>query len=95
MTKYIQSAEAVTFNLMLWDPIHTQTSIIGTHVFEVYPQTSLDYSDTVSFLIKASPKFMIKNIEIISQIRILTENNTNPPANSNLSAVSNLANAIW
>ena len=95
MTKYIHSAEAVTSNLMLWDPIHTQTSIIGTHVFEVYPQTSIDYSDTVSFLIKASPKFMIQNIEIISQIRILTENNTNPPANSNLSVVSNLANAIW
>ena len=95
MTKYIHSAEAITSNLMLWDPIHTQTSIIGTHVFEVYPQTSIDYSDTVSFLIKASPKLMIQNIEIVSQIRILTENNTNPPANSNLSVVSNLANAIW
>ena len=61
MTKYIHSAEAITSNLMLWDPIHTQTSIIGTHVFEVYPQTSIDYSDTVSFLIKASPKLMIQN----------------------------------
>ena len=95
MTKYINSSEAITSNLMLWDPLHTQTSIQGTHVFEVYPQTSIDYSDTVSFLIKASPKLMIQNIEIVSQIRIVTANDTNPAANSNVSVVSNLANAIW
>lgn len=95
MTKYINSSEAITSNLMLWDPLHTQTSIQGSHVFEVYPQTSIDYSDTVFFLIKASPKLMIQNIEIVSQIRIVTANDTNPAANSNVSVVSNLANAIW
>ena len=94
MTKYINSSEAITSNLLLWDPLHTQTSIVGTHVFEVYPQTSIDYSDTVSFLIKASPKLMIQNIEIISQIRVLTANDGNPAENTNVSVVSNLANAI-
>ena len=95
MTKYINSSEAITSNLMLWDPLHTQTSIVGTHIMEVFPQTSIDYSDTVSFLIKASPKLMIQNIEIISQIRVLSENEANPAANTNISVVSNLANAIW
>ena len=95
MTKYINSSEAITSNLLLWDPLHTQTSIVGTHVFEVYPQTSIDYSDTVSFLIKASPKLMIQHIEIISQIRVLTTNDGNPAENTNVSVVSNLANAIW
>ena len=95
MTKYINSSEAITSNLMLWDPLHTQTSIVDTHIMEVFPQTSIDYSDTVSFLIKASPKLMIQNIEIITQIRVLTENDENPAANTNISVVSNLANAIW
>ena len=95
MTKYVNSSEAITSNLMIWDPLHTQTSIIETHIVEVYPQTSIDYSDTVSFLIKASPKLMIQNIEIISQIRIVTANETNPPENTNVSVVSNLANALW
>lgn len=95
MTKYINSAEAITSNLLLWDPLHTQTSIADTHVIEVYPQTSIDYSDTVTFLIKACPKHMIQNIEIISEIRVLTANGQNPAENTNVSVVSNLANAIW
>ena len=95
MTKYINSSEAITSNLMIWDPLHTQTSIIETHIMEVYPQTSIDYSDTVSFLIKGSPKHMIQNIEIISQIRIQTADDGNPPENTNVSVVSNLANALW
>jgi hypothetical protein len=95
MTKYINSSEAITSNLLLWSPLHTQTSIVETHVVEIYPQTSIDYSDTVSFLIKASPKHMIQNIEIISEIRVLTRNGGNPAANTNVSVVSNLANAIW
>ena len=95
MTKYINSSEAITSNLLLWDPLHTQTSIAETHVLEVYPQTSIDYSDTVTFLIKACPKLMIENIEIISEIRVLTAAGGNPGANTNVSVVSNLANALW
>ena len=95
MTKYVNSSEAVTSNLMLWDPLHTQTSIVETHVVEVYPQTSIDYSDTVSFLIKASPKLMLQNIEVITEIRVLTATGGAPEQNTNVSVVSNLANAIW
>ena len=95
MTKYVNSSEAITSNLLLWDPLHTQTSIAETHVMEIYPQTSIDYSDTVTFLIKACPKLMIENIEIISEIRVLTAAGGNPAANTNVSVVSNLANAIW
>ena len=95
MTKYIHSSEAITSNLLLWNPIHTQTSIAETHVLEIYPQTAIDYSDTVSFLIKANPKLMIQNIEIVTKIRALTNRNENPAAGTNLSVVSNLANAIW
>ena len=95
MTKYVNSSEAVTSNLMLWDPIHTQTSIVETNVFEYYPQTAIDYSDTISFLLKGHSKLMIENIEIISEIRILTANDQAPAANVNVSVVSNLANALW
>ena len=38
---------------------------------------------------------MIQHIEIISQIRVLTTNDGNPAENTNVSVVSNLANAIW
>ncbi len=95
MTKYVNSSEAITSNLMLWDPLHTQTSIVETHVVEVYPQTSIDYSDTVSFLIKASPKLLIQNIEIISQVRVLTNADAAPVDAANVSVISNMANAIW
>jgi len=95
MTKYVNSSEAITSNLMLWNPLHTQTSIVETHVEEVYPQTGIDYSDTVSFLIKANSKLMLQKIEIITEIRVLTADGGNPVANTNVSVVSNLANAIW
>ena len=78
---------------MLRDPLHTQSSIVGKLVFEVYPQTSIDYSATLLFLIKATSKLMIQNIEIITQIQVVTAGGANPAANTNVSVVSNLANA--
>lgn len=95
MTKYINSDEAVTSNLMFFSPMHTQTSILSTNVYEVYPQTSLDFSDVIPFLIKAHPKQMIQGIEIVTNIRVLTATGENPPANTNVSVVSNLSHAIW
>ena len=38
---------------------------------------------------------MIQNIEIISQVRILTNADAAPAAAANVSVISNMANAIW
>ena len=95
MTKYVKSAEAITSNLLLWEPLHTQTSIKDTRVMEYFPQTSIDYSDTINFILPGNSKLMIDHIEIISEIRVLTTADENPADNVNISVVSNLANALW
>ena len=91
----MNSEEAITSNLLFFEPYHTQTSIVATNVYEVYPQTSIDYSDVLTFLIKAHPKQMIQNIEIVTKIRVLTAAGGNPAKDTNVSTVSNFASAIW
>ena len=95
MTKYVKSQEALPSNLHIWDPRPTQTAIAETKIIDFYPISSLDSSDTVSFVIPAIQKHMLDRVEILTDIRVLTTTNTNPPANNSVSVAPHLAAALW
>ena len=95
MTKYVKSQEALPANLHIWDPQPTQTAIAETKVIDFYPISSLDSSDTVSFVIPAIQKHMLDRVEIITEIRILTTADTNPDANNSVSVAPHVAAALW
>ena len=76
MTKYINSAEGFPSQLHLWDPQPTQAAILETKWVDVYPSNSLEYSDEISFTIPSMENYMLENVEIFTELRVLT--GTNP-----------------
>ena len=95
MTKYIKSAEALPSNLHLWETVHTQTGIVETKTIDVFPTTSIEASDTLTFIIPAMSKLMLQNVQIVSEIRVLTAAGGNPAANHPVSTAPHLAAALY
>ena len=95
MTKYFKSPEGLPSQLHLWDPLPTQTAIMETKQVEIYPNNSLDSSDTVSFTIPAMQYYMLDKVQIVTELRVLTENGENPPKRVNVSTAPHLAASLW
>ena len=53
MTKHINSSEALPSEAHLWLMPHTQTAIKETKTICIYPETSIENSDTIPFTIPA------------------------------------------
>lgn len=95
MTKYVKSVEALPSNLHLWETVHTQTGIVETKTLDVYSTTSIEASDTLTFVIPAMSKMMLQKVQIVSEIRVLTSADANPPENHPVSTAPHLAAALY
>ena len=95
MTKYVKSVEALPSNLHLWETIHTQTGIVETKTIDIFPTTSIEASDTLTFIIPAMSKLMLQNVQIVSEIRVVTATGTAPAAENPVSTVPHLAAALY
>ena len=95
MSKYIKSKEGLPSNLHIWDPMPTNTAIIETKIMDFFPTSSLESSDTVSFVIPGIQKYMLDKVEVLTDIRVLTTTGGNPAENNNVSTVPHLAAALW
>ena len=82
-------------NLHLWGSLPTQTSIREVKRIDFYPISSVESSDTIDFIIPKIPKLMLDKVEILTKIRVLNANGTNPTAKNNVSVVSDLSGALW
>ena len=67
MTKYVKSREALPSNLHLWESAPTQTVIAETKTVDFYPTSSIESSDTVSFVIPPMQKYMLDKVEVKRQ----------------------------
>ena len=87
--------EALPSNLHLWETIHTQTGIVETKTLDVYPTTSIEASDTLTFVIPAMSKLMLQKVQIVSEIRVLSNTGENPDANHPVGTAPHLAAALY
>ena len=87
--------EALPSSLHIWDPSPTQTAIEETRVMEIYPTSAIESSDTISFIIPALEKYMLDKVDIVTELRVLTNENGNPNAGVNVSTAPHLAAALW
>ena len=92
---YANSREALPANLHLWDTPATQTAILETKVWDIYPSNAIDSSDTISFVIPGTPKYMLEKVELISEIRVLNANLTAPAAKNSVSTAPHLAASLY
>ena len=95
MTKYVNSAEALPLSLHLWDSVPTQTGIAETKVIDVFPTTSIEASDTLTFVIPPMAKLMLDKVQIVSQIRAIRADGDNPAANHPCATAPHLAAALF
>ena len=95
MTKYYRSKEGLPTNLHIWDPMPTNTAIMETKTIDFYPLSSIESSDAISFVIPAMQKYMLDKVEILTDIKVVNANGTNPAADNNVSTVPHLAAALW
>ena len=87
--------EALPSNLHLWETIHTQTGIVESKTLDVFSTTSIEASDTLTFVIPAMAKLMLQKVQIVSEIRVLSNTGANPAANHPVSTVPHLAAALY
>ena len=95
MTKYVKSREALPSNLHLWESAPTQTVIAETKTVDFYPTSSIESSDTVSFVIPPMQKYMLDKVEVVTEIRVLTADGGNPEENNSVSTAPDLAAILW
>ena len=95
MTKYVKSREALPSNLHLWESAPTQTVIAETKTVDFYPTSSIESSDTVSFVIPPMQKYMLDKVEVVTEIRVLTADGGNPEENNSVSTAPHLAAILW
>ena len=94
MSKYIKSMEALPSNLHIFGSLPTQTAIKESKKIDFYPASSVD-SDTIDFIIPRIPKLMLDRVEVLTKIRVLNADGTNPAEDNNVSTVSDLSGALW
>ena len=95
MTKYVKSREALPSSLHLWESAPIQTVIAETKTVDFYPMSSIESSDTVSFVIPPMQKYMLDKVEVITEIRVLTADGGNPEEKNSVSTAPHLAAILW
>ena len=95
MTKYVKSREALPSSLHLWEGAPTQTVIAETKTVDLYPMSSIESSDTVSFVIPPMQKYMFDKVEVVTEIRVLTADGGNPEEKNSVSTAPHLAAILW
>ena len=95
MTKHINSSEALPSEAHLWLMPHTQTAIKETKTICIYPETSIENSDTIPFTIPALPKCQLENIKVVAEIKVTNEAGAALAATANVSVAPHLAAVLF
>ena len=73
----------------------TQTGIIATKQIDVYPNNSIDSSDTISFTVPGLERHMLDSINIYTELRVLSADGTTPADKVNVSTAPHLGAILW
>ena len=76
-----------------WEVLQTQTPIKSVKKIDYHPINSLSSSDTVNFDLPSLSNFMLKNIQIVSQV--LVEKEGEASDNEGFFFVSNPSHSLW
>ena len=93
MYKFEASNAMIPAELRPWEVLQTQTPIKSVKKIDYHPINSLSSSDTVNFDLPSLSNFMLKNIQIVTQVTV--EKNGVAPKNEECFFVSNPSHALW
>ena len=95
MSKFINSNEAASSSLMLWQTKPTQVSIKDTYDIKVWPITNIFNDAPISFSIPEQPHGMMKDINIVTKFKIQKDGKDITEIQDNLSVINNISNSLW
>ena len=95
MAKFVNSEEAISTSLLLWNDKPTQVSIQETYNLKVWPITNILNDGPINFNIPSQPKGMLTDINMVTKLKIQEDGKDLTEAQKSLSIVNNFANALW
>ena len=93
MYKFSESNPMIPAEMLPWQALQTQTSIKSIRKIDYHPINSLTSSDTVNFELPTLSNFMVKNIQIFSEIQI--DQDGEKPKKNMCFFNSNPAQSLW
>ena len=70
MSKFKNSKESVSSNLMLWSDLSTQVGIKETYDMKIWPVNSVFNDGPISFNIPQQAKALLEDIIIVTKLRL-------------------------
>ena len=70
MTKFINSREAFSSSLSLWNDRPTQVAVEEVYDLKVWPVTNILNEGPINFVIPPQPKGLMDDIHIVTKFRI-------------------------
>ena len=96
MTKFINSREAFSSSLSLWNDRPTQVAVEEVYDLKVWPVTNILNEGPINFVIPPQPKGLMDDVHIVTKFRIEKANvNLGEEPSKNISVVNNFANSLW
>ena len=93
MYKFAESNPMIPAELRPWEILQTQTSIKNVRKIDYHPINSLTSSDTVNFELPSLSNFLLKNIQIITQIQVVKDDAN--PIEGECFLNSNPSHSLW
>ena len=96
MTKFINSREAFSSSLSLWNDRPTQVAVEEVYDLKVWPVTNILNEGPINFVIPPQPKGLMDDVHIVTKFKIEKANvNLGEKPSKNISVVNNFANSLW
>jgi hypothetical protein len=95
MAKFVNSNDAISSSLLLWNEPSTQLAIEETYNLKVYPVTSLLNDNPCNFVIPSQPRGLLNDIHIVTKFKIQKNGEDIIHPQKDISVVNNFANALW
>ena len=94
-TKFINSQDAISTDLLLWNERPTQVSIQETYNIKVWPITNILNDGPINFNVPPQPKGMMTDINVVTKLKIQDNGQDLTVSQSEFSVVNNFANSLW
>ena len=95
MSKFINSKEAISSSLLLWQEVPTQVSVQETYDLKVWPVTNIFNEGPINFVIPPQPHGMLTNVDIVTKFKIENEAAADNTRYVKLSIINNFTNSLW
>ena len=95
MAKFVNSEDAVTSDLLLWNTTPTQVYVEDVYETKVWPIISLNNDGPITFNIPPQPNGMMRDVQVVTKFKIQENRQDFTEPKKNFTLINNFANSLW